>query len=48
MKLLQTKEPINITFKVPFGFKNRHCILSVDSTHVMKQVGEAHLMFLLI
>jgi hypothetical protein len=48
MKLLQTNEPINNTFKIAFGFKNWHCILPEDGAHVPKQVGEAYLMFVLI
>jgi hypothetical protein len=29
-------------------FKNRHCVLLADGTHVLKHAGEAYLMFVLI
>jgi hypothetical protein len=48
MKLLQNKEPINKTFAVTLAFKNWHCVLHEDGTHVPKHVGEAHVMFILI
>ena len=47
-KLLQAKEPINNSFKVAFGFKNWHCVLTEDDAYVPKQVGGAHVRFVLI
>jgi hypothetical protein len=48
-KLLQTKEPTNNSFAVAFGFQETGIIFSLkDGTHVLKHVGEAHLMFVLI
>jgi hypothetical protein len=45
MQLLQSKEPINNSFAVAFGFFG---VLPKDGTHVLIHAGEAHLKFVLI
>ena len=45
---LQLKEPINNSFVLASVFRNWHCVLLEDGTHVPKYAGEARLMFVLI
>jgi len=46
-KLLQIEEFHN-SFPEATGFQNRHFVLPEDGTLIPKQVGDAHLMFVLI
>ena len=48
-QVLQKKEPINNSFTIAFYFFTKwHYVLPEDGTHVTKDVGKVHLMFVLI